>query len=296
MKIHLYFACWNEAHMLGFFFRHYDSWVDKYIVYEDGSTDDSVQILKEHPKVELRKFEYHTPGNIFDSLRVMENKVWKESKGEADWVIMVDVDEHLFVPGVPMREFLENYASKGITLVPALGYQMLSEDFPERDEHLCFTRTRGAPYTQMNKMTLFNPNAIDEINTGVGRHRAKPVGRLKFAKCDELLLLHYKYLGFENTVKRHKILYARNNEVRSRFGLTSKCGIPRYSYTPEQLREDWDDFEKLAVDISQPGFQAWKNHLERLWWWGSNPDRHWWTDLDRRIYRKFAHLKKIMAR
>ena len=296
MITHLYFACWNEAHMLNFFFRHYDPWVDKYIVYEDGSTDGSLEILKEHPKVELRKFEYHTPGNIFDSLRVMENRVWKESKGKADWVIMVDVDEHLFVPGVSMQDFLEAYTTHGITLVPALGYQMLSEHFPESDEHLSYTRTQGAPYTQMNKMALFNPNAIEKINTGVGRHRAKPIGNLKFAKHDELLLLHYKYLGFDNTLKRHEMLYERNNAIRSRFGLRSKCGIPRYSYTPEQLRRDWDDFSMIAVDISQPDFKAWKNHLERLWWWKCDPDRHWWSDWSSRIYRKYAHFTNIWKR
>lgn len=296
MKVHLYFACWNEAHMLGFFFRHYDSWVDRYIAYDDGSTDGTVEILKAHPRVELRKFEYQSPGNTFDSLKFMENRVWKESKGKADWVIMVDVDEHLFVPGVPMREFLEGYMAQGVTLAPALGYQMLSEKLPEPDEHLCHTRARGAPYTQMNKMALFNPNAIEEINASLGRHRAKPVGRLKFAKRDELLLLHYKYLGFDNTMKRHALLYERNAELRALSGLSAWCGIPRYSYTSDQLREDWDNFEKIAVDISEPEFQAWKNHLERLWWWKCNPERHWWTNWGQRIYRKYAHFRNIWAR
>ena len=37
--VHLYTICWDEADMLGFFFRHYDSWVDRYVIYDDGSTE-----------------------------------------------------------------------------------------------------------------------------------------------------------------------------------------------------------------------------------------------------------------
>ncbi len=52
-RVHLYTLCWDEADMLGFFFRHYDSWVDRYVVYDDGSIDGSLTILAGHPKVEL---------------------------------------------------------------------------------------------------------------------------------------------------------------------------------------------------------------------------------------------------
>ena len=45
MRIDLYTLCWNDADMLGFFFRHYDRFVQRYIVYDDGSTDQSLEIL-----------------------------------------------------------------------------------------------------------------------------------------------------------------------------------------------------------------------------------------------------------
>ena len=37
MKIDLYFSCWNNEDILGFFFRHYDRFVRRYYVYDDGS-------------------------------------------------------------------------------------------------------------------------------------------------------------------------------------------------------------------------------------------------------------------
>ena len=54
MWIDLYTRCWNDAAMLGFFFRHYDALVQRYIVFDDGSTDASLDILASNPKVEIR--------------------------------------------------------------------------------------------------------------------------------------------------------------------------------------------------------------------------------------------------
>ena len=42
--------------MLPFFFRHYDPIVDRYIVYDDGSTDRTLEMLAAHPRVEVRPF------------------------------------------------------------------------------------------------------------------------------------------------------------------------------------------------------------------------------------------------
>ena len=66
MKIDLYARCWNEEDMLPFFFLHYDKLVHRYIIYDDASTDNSQEILRLNPKVELRPMPYHhpTPGLI----------------------------------------------------------------------------------------------------------------------------------------------------------------------------------------------------------------------------------------
>ena len=56
-RIDLYCLCWNDARMLPFFFRHYDPLVERYVIYDNGSTDESLALLKENRKVSLRHFE-----------------------------------------------------------------------------------------------------------------------------------------------------------------------------------------------------------------------------------------------
>src|SRR5947209_6450977 len=128
MEIHLYALCWDDADMLPFFFRHYDPIISKYFIFDDCSTDDSPTILQSHPKVELIPFLRSDPDSFTLSELSLTDECWKRSRGQADWVLVIDIDEHLYHPDLPA--LLRRYRDDGITIVPALGYQMISERFP----------------------------------------------------------------------------------------------------------------------------------------------------------------------
>jgi glycosyltransferase involved in cell wall biosynthesis len=261
MKIHLYALCWNEADILPFFFRNYDPWVDRYIIYDDGSTDGSIEILQRHPQVEIRSMSRQFSDSHTMSQMKLLNEVWKESRGKADWVILVDMDEHLFVPQIPMRSLLERYKSEGSTLVPALGFQMLSENFPEADEYLAKTRSIGTPWHMMCKVSIINPDAIEETNCFKGRHTAKPSGQIKLPKRDEILLLHYKYLGFERTLEKQSMQNSHLGAYDNSMGIANN-----YSWTRQELRNHWDSFLKSAQDITLINNNGYIYPWSYRWW------------------------------
>jgi glycosyl transferase family 2 len=245
MVVHLYTLAWNDADMLGFFFRHYDSWVDLYIVYDDGSTDETLPILQAHPRVEVRRFVRNDPESFVESHRHLHNSVWRQSRGAADWVVITAIDEHLHVPGVAMRDYLEQCRAEGVTYIPAAGYQMVSEKFPDRSELLCETRRWGATCDFSNKTSIFDPNAVEETNYLQGRHTAQLEGRLQRPKQDRLLLLHYKYLDFDRTFRRHHELSLglESKDVAMRWG-------HRYWWSREEFRENWDSYAARLVDVA----------------------------------------------
>ena len=259
MTTHLYTLCWNEIDMLGFFFHHYDPWVDRFVVYDDGSDDGSVELLKSHPKVELRRFERTHLDSFFLSHQEFHNHVWKESRGKADWVVITAIDEHLYYPHGCVKNYLTHCKHQNITLIPAIGFQMVSETFPSAGLNLCQSFTTGAPFPHMNKLSIFNPNAINETHYSAGRHRAKPKGRLKLPTRDELRLLHYKYLDFDRTLQRHAFL-------TTGFGKQDIETPRRYFWSPEQLREDWSHFATHAVDTSRSTLDCRLTYLENRWW------------------------------
>src|SRR5271170_7221525 len=95
MNVHLYCLCWNDARMLPFFFKHFDKFVDKYFIYDNGSTDDSLSILEKHGSVEISHFDVE--GDSFvDEERRLGDTIWKGSN--ADWVIVTDIDVHTHHP------------------------------------------------------------------------------------------------------------------------------------------------------------------------------------------------------
>jgi hypothetical protein len=257
VKIHLYALCWNDAELLPYFFRHYDQVVSRYFIFDDGSTDGSLGLLHSRENVEVHRFSRSDPASFVLSEQSLSNEFWKASRGSADWVIVTDIDEHLFHP--ELGSLLQHYKDRGITIVPALGYQMISEKFPEPDETLCETRVWGAPHPFYGKLSLFDPAAISEIDYGYGRHSADPKGRVIAPAIDQILLLHYKYLDHEWTRQRHQQL---------RVGLGAKDlendWGNQYSCSDEEYTRRWQRFSGNAIDIRSDA--AFADYPEPRWW------------------------------
>jgi hypothetical protein len=250
--------------MLGFFFRHYDRLVERYFIFDDGSEDGSLDILRAHPRVTLRPFVYtHPQSRILSSVDFFEN-CWHASRGQADWVIVTDIDEHLW------HRDLEGYIAAcdraGVTAIPALGFQMLSDTFPPPDVTLADRLRMGAPWSPMSKLNLFKPDAITATGYAPGRHSAEPLGRVVLPPRDEMLLLHYKYLDFERLLERHQACAPRSRAVdRERhFG-------HKYFWERERLKADWDEVAARLVDVAAPGYDAHSRHTEPRWWTGLSP-------------------------
>jgi len=272
MKIDLYARCWNERDMLPFFFLHYDKLVQRYVIYDDASTDNSQEILRLNPKVELRPMPpYSDPESRIRSALALQETCWRESRGIADWVIITDIDEHLYHPD--MYGYLAQCRAQGVTIIPALGYQMLSEHFPEHKTLLCQSLTRGACDLVYSKLGIFSPNEIDAVNYTQGRHSAAPKGRVVLPARDELLLLHYHYLGFERVRKRNAqfVTRQRKNDIAMGWG-------SEYSLSSKQLREVWNLIASRLVDISQPDLRPWETHGGPRWWRPPYLLRYWESD------------------
>ena len=205
LTVHLHALCWNEARLLPYFFRHYDPVVDRYFVYDNRSTDGSLELLERHPRVVLGTFEF---GESFVRAATEHyNQCWKQSRGQADWVFIVNIDEHLYHPH--LMEYLRACKRHGVTVILPEGYNMISDTFPTTAKPLWKTIRYGARDPIWDKAEFFDPNRIEEINFVEGRHTASPSGEVVYPRTVRTKLLHFKYLGADYLVGRHAELASK---------------------------------------------------------------------------------------
>jgi hypothetical protein len=148
-----------------------------------------------------------------------------------------------------------------VTVIPALGFQMISEREPTPGENLCLDYPIGMPWEPLMKASIFSPGAVTEMRFAPGRHTADPVGRIQVPGVDELLLLHFKYMGFERTHRRHQQLCERLGHLDMQQGWGHK-----YSWSVEALREDWDESARHAIDTAVSRSDLAKHYPIRPWW------------------------------
>jgi hypothetical protein len=257
MKVHLYTIVWNEEDMLGFFFRHYDRVVDHYIVYDNGSTDRTRDMLAKRANVTVRPFNFSYPDSYVFSAQALHDSMWKESRGRADWVIMTAVDELLY-HSFGLRRYLRWAAWLNITAVPALAFEIVTDRFPDGHANLVREHHFGAPLDHYNKLSVFNPNAIEETHYAVGRHTAAPTGRLRYPKADRLLMLHYKFLGMDYVARRYSLLGSQLGSVDRQ----NKHGY-QYDFDRAKLQAEFDRLTREGVDALSTDARQ----LSRRRWW-----------------------------
>lgn len=203
MRIHVHSVCYNEERLLPYFLRYYSTIAQKIFIYDHDSTDGSRQIILESEKAILRNVEYKEGIPVNWQLLPVRNNAWKESKGEADWVIVCDMDEFVYHPD--LLQFLENTNHTAFKLY---GWNMCSMEFPTQD---LFHVNRGCRINpdHADKILLFRPDAIKETNYSPGQHKASLRGDVDVGRDVELCLLHYRSLGTEFVEARNRANWLR---------------------------------------------------------------------------------------
>ena len=198
--MHLYTVCWNEEIILPHFLAHYQ-FCQRIVVSDNGSTDNSLAILSNDEKVEIRHFVTNDQYQE-DALQELRNNAWKDSIGKADFVIVCDCDEFLYHPN--LLSVLQKMKRQGSTVMLPKGFQMLGDKAPHSQQNLMQYFPRGSRLQSYDKSILFDPNAIQEINYRVGAHVCDPVGTIKYFCVPGLALLHYRYLSKEYVFKKNQ--------------------------------------------------------------------------------------------
>jgi glycosyltransferase involved in cell wall biosynthesis len=192
MKVEVFSIMKNEEELLPFYLKHYQNKFKDCIinVYDNGSTDNSIQICKE-AGCNIGIFPLYTE----ELLKDWKNNIWKNS--DADWIIVCDIDELL---DMSMSDLLS--LEESVNVIKTQGYNMIDitlDDLPIEE------LTYGSPSDGYSKSVMFKNKSISEINYTAGSHTANPLPDPVYS--DHVYkLLHYKKQNFslKNLKKAHE--------------------------------------------------------------------------------------------
>lgn len=230
MLLDLYAFCWNEVELIPYFLRHYGPICRRIVVFDDCSDDGSRELLRAHPKVEVRDLD--AGDSYVYRHSEISSKVWLESAGFADWVGVVAVDEFV---GPDLLLTLGRQKALGATVVIPEGYEIGSESFPP-------TRILANPYDSYSKPCLWRPDMMTAVTMGPGNHYATFVGHVRIERPDGLYLHHMRFLGKERTWSRFQDIAKRRAE---RYPAEGKSW--RYDSARQTFDARWDEFMAEGV-------------------------------------------------
>lgn len=243
MRITLYTFCYNEKDILPYFLNHYSKIVDKIVVFDNQSTDNSVEILKSFEGCEIEIRDYDTNNQIQDdTLMWTKNNCWKNDN--SDYIIVVDIDEFLYHPN--LREFIES--NPDIDYFKPVGYDMVSDGVPTDYTKQIYEIIREGAYSvNYSKKVLFKREFVTETGFGFGAHSANYRGKKRlneYVSTGDLKLLHYKCIDLEYVVAKHKHYDKRRSEFNKLHGF----GL-HYGFSRQQIESDFRMLKSNAKQI-----------------------------------------------
>lgn len=233
MRLEVYVLCYNESYLLPFFLEHCATHLhaDKVVVYDNESTDNSVDICNSFKRCKIEVRTFHTGNKIRDDIYLqIKNNCWKGSS--ADWVIVCDMDEFLWIYDL---NILADRIYDKYPVIRTQGWEMVSQVAPDHKLPLTTVITDGVRTSTLNKCILFRPKQIKEINYNYGCHECNPDSDI-FVSMGEFKLLHYKFLSTEYVLNN----FRERNLRLSGFNKELNLGF-HYSLPEDRIVKQWND-------------------------------------------------------
>ena len=205
--IYVITICWNESKFLPYFLDYY-SFAKKIIVFDNMSSDNSVEIMKRYNNVEISY--YNTNEQIRDDIYLeIKNNVWKQYRNECDWFIIVDIDEIIYHP-MGISKYIKQIP-KNIAMLKSNGFEMFYPNITNLSSTNLFEISKfGLPGSKLNKISIINSKLVYDINYLEGCHEAYPKINGILHVDPQVKLLHYKFISpIDDMINRYQTMSKR---------------------------------------------------------------------------------------
>lgn len=237
-KIRIYALSWNEEVIAPYFIKHYKTITDDIVVYDNFSNDKTCEILKD---CEIRKFD--TGDKFTDSKHIeIKNEIWKECRGKFDWVFIIDMDE--IIHSTNLRGALLAATKNGCSVIKTQGYSMIGNKIPTTSLQIYDEINFGKYDDNYSKITIINPDLVEETNYSVGCHTADVKTKGKTWYTNDIKLLHYNYLSKDYVINRYSTYKNRMSDEN----IINNWGY-HYQFKKAEIEKEYNSFKDEAFRV-----------------------------------------------
>lgn len=244
---------YNESHMIPYLMPYYERMgFDKLIVYDNESTDNTVELLKKYPFVEVRTFSTGNEKNNSIQSK-LKSEAFKEFADEPNaWMYISDFDEVLFFDG-NFRNKLNSIDAAGYTYLNQQMVELVSDKFPDiSDNKLVHEKINKCAFWIQKygcKTTLFKVSGVSAMTYSPGAHSLAitTANQNKSYNNMDIKSFHIKYIDKEFVFNRNKMASVRRSDTDKKRGY----GIQYDKLSVEStFNSDWDNRVKRAFPLS----------------------------------------------
>lgn len=221
--------------------------INKLVVYDNGSTDKTVEMLSKYPFVEIRS--YITEKYDEKLILKLKTEIQDEFKGQYHWCISTYFDE-VFYSERDFREVLYEKMCEGKTYFLKTGLNIFSRTFPPTDNGKLIHENvgRGSLWTSDdgimgvygNKVELFDMNKVYIKYHEDGCHECQIFGENSPFE-DDIAFFHLKFIDFDFIVKSNELYRQR----------TEGTGINCYEFFAKNMEKVYQLMEQRAISVDE---------------------------------------------
>lgn len=245
--------CKNEEDIIPFCIQYWSRIADKVIVYDNHSTDSSVELLSKHDWIEVRTFDSEGQNDVIQ--KQVKEKAYLEFKDKYDIIIISDMDEVFYFND--FKAISEAFVNGGYNVLMTPIYSLCEDSKPPYSEDKLLHQQCHKFYKQkMNHMTgfsdysklsIFNTKTTDKVIMSVGQHYVQTLPDMRIMLANDAFCLHVdKGFGLDY---KYKIRQRMNDNLSETNKRANMC--IEYADTYDKLKKQYEDNQSKSFNLNK---------------------------------------------
>lgn len=252
MKVCWIVLCRDEEDIIPFVVPYWRRVADHVVVFDNGSTDSSIELLSKYDWIEIRQFQSEGHNDLIH--KEIKERAYLEFKSEYDVVICTDMDEVFYFDD--FKALVGKMIDGGYNILSVPIYALCEDFKPPVEEgkylheqcHKFFKQRMNhiKGFEGVAKFSIFNTKITDKVMMSVGQHIVQTTPCLRIMHVNNGFCLHInKGFGAGYFIDKRRKMGSNLSDTNRRFNM----GI-EYLKSEEDSIKEYLNNQKQSFDIN----------------------------------------------